>query len=234
MKRHGLWVAALALSGCCNDDEASGSAPAASAQAMLEECVAADAAELEDLLRRLQSAAAGDLDGLVRITGLDLLRVRAEFAVDLDGDLADDITGTLRFEDASGRPTLPFDPFSFLDDPLGAIAAVPDGTSAIAEWTFAGSGDGHGEATYRFEGGTVVGASGSGTFARESCGLEFDFTADASGAASISFEAAAGVDVIRGSVEPDGPEALLVRARLGSKAEQSFRLDLRTGLISPI
>jgi hypothetical protein len=228
-----LLLALSILGGCCNDDEEEAPAPAATAQQLLQECVAPHTVDLVGLLRRLEAAASGDLSGVVRVTGVDLVRATVEFTVDVDGDLSADARGALRFEDAAGRPTVPFDPLLLLTNPASAFGAIADGTVAVLDWEILEGGAGAGTARYRFEGGVATSVSGEGTFERGPCGIEFTLDGADPATATLAFVVAAGRETVTGSVEILDAATARIRARVDSGAEQTFLLDLATGALAP-
>lgn len=230
MRKPALVLALALLGGCCNDDDEA-PAPAASTQQLLQECVAPDTLDLVGLLRQFEAAANGDLSGIVRVTSIDLIRATVEFTVDVDDDLVADVSGALRFEDAAGRPTVPFDPLLLLTDPASAFGAIADGTVAILDWKILEGGAGAGTARYRFEGGVAREAAGEGTFERGPCGIEFAFDGSNPAAAPFTFRVVAGAETVEGSVEILDAATARVRARVGTGPEQTFLLDLATGAL---
>ncbi|MGQ0614952.1 MAG: hypothetical protein ACT4PV_14550 [Planctomycetaceae bacterium] len=249
MARLNLFLAlALVLAcGCGGSGAAPAAAPvSASALEVLEDCFVGDALDLTGLLEQLDAVVAGDpaaLATLLQITTINLGEASVSFTLDLDGDTAADLLGTLKFQDAAGMPTLPFDILALLGGTLdlsAALAAIPDGTRLILDWSLPAPAPASGSFRYDFVAGGVGTFSGSGNYSQGPCAFAFALDEVSLGemsspypVANFTFDLSAGSDRVRGGVEMDGSALGTIRAQLGSNPEEIFTLDLDTGLLTP-
>lgn len=249
--RYSLLLCALVA--CGGGSSAPGTAPSdqpQSVQQAFEECLATDAVDLASLVGLLQGLLSSGQDALPQpefdlLAGL-LSGGIVPYTWDLDEDGTNELAGTVRFLDPDGKTTIPFDLADLLssgfDDPLDLLAEVPEGTSLELTFTLGGAllesgSDASGEGTLVFSlgGGTVTGASGSGSFEAGPCLLDFSFdevpidSLDGFPAADFEFDARIGDDRLLGTIEFDGTETAVVTAKLNDEPEQSFDI----GLLAP-
>ncbi len=247
MARLNLFLAVVLVCGCGGSGGTPSAAPInASAQQVLEDCFVGDALDLTGLLEQLDAVVAGDpaaLATLLQITAIDLGEASVSFTLDLDGNGAADLMGTIKFQDAAGMPTLPFDILALLGGTLDlsdAFLAIPDGTRLILDWSLPAPATGSGSFRYDFVAGSVGTFSGSGTYSQGPCAFTFSLDEVSLGemsspypVANFAFDLSAGGDRVRGGVELDGSSLGTIWAQLGSNAQETFTLDLDTGLLTP-
>jgi hypothetical protein len=101
---------------------------------------AATMAELEPVLRA-EAPPSPDF----QVTGIDLLGASLSWTLDADADGELDLSGTMRFSDAAGSPSWPFDPATLLAllagtaDVSALLATLPDGTRVAVDYVLVGA-----------------------------------------------------------------------------------------------
>ena len=224
---------------------------ALSAQQVLENCVAFDAADLASLLEMLQATMTGgenapeiSLDLVGGLLGGGVF----PYGVDIDLDGTDDITGTIHFTNAEGETTLPFDvsEIGSLDpsDPLGLLAAVEDGSTLHMGFLFdsllleSGNGaSGEGEFSMLIDGGMIASTGGEATFGSGNCAFDVSFADVALGEfvegtfpdARFDYSLDAVEGEVSGSLEFDGTSRVKVTASLDGGPAEVFTIDLLNG-----
>ncbi len=252
MRRIGFLLA-LALAGCGGGG--SGGTPAATltTQELLEECLAADLADLSALLGTIQGLL--DSGGTGPQPEFDLIAAvltgKLPWTLDLDGDQVDDLSGSVFLTDANGDITLPASLVTLLGgggafDLDTILALLPDGTDVNLTFLFddldlvhGASGDG--DFAVDVQGGAPTAVSGGGTFASGECTFDFDFDGlspeilegGGFGSGSVGFDLGVGGNAVGGSIVLDGTNIARVTARRGSGAPESFLVDLTTGSVTP-
>ncbi len=242
---------ALVFAGCGGG----GGTPAAelTTQELLEQCLAADLADLSTILGTIQgildSGGTGPQPEFDLIGGF--LTGVLPWTIDLDGDLADDLSGSVFLTDANGDVTLPPALVALLGgggafDLDTILALLPDGTNVNLTFLFdeldlvhGASGDG--DFAVAVEGGAPTGVSGGGTFASGDCVFDFDFDGlgpeilDGSGfgSGSVGFDLGVGSDSTQGSIVLDGTNVAHVTAQRAGGALETFLVDLTTGAVQP-
>jgi len=222
-------------------------------QQLLEQCLAADLADLSTLIATVQGllSAGGtgpqpqfDLVGAV-LTGV------LPWTVDLDGDQVNDLSGTVFLTDAGGAVTIPPALLTLLGgggslDLNTILALLPDGTHLNLTFVFddldlvhgaSGDGDFSAEVT----GGAVTSVSGGGTFSSADCDFSFDFDGlgpeilegGGFGSGSVGFDLGVGRDAVGGSIVLDGTNTASVTATRAGSASETFLVDLTTGAVTP-
>jgi hypothetical protein len=238
------------LVACGGGSSAPGTLPADQPQTVqqaFEECLATDAVDIASLVDLLQGLLVSGQDQLPQpqfdlLAGL-LSGGRVPYTWDLDEDGTNELGGIVRFLDADGNTTIPFDIATLLasgiDDPLALIAQVPEGTRLELTFTLGGAllqsaseASGDGTLVFSLGGGTVTGVSGSGTFGAGPCLFDFSFddvpvtALDGFPTADFEFDARIGADRLVGTIRFDGTETAVVSAKLNDDPEESFEIDL--------
>jgi hypothetical protein len=223
-------------------------APSEQLQQAMEDCVAPDLADLSALLERFEALAVqGDaalLDALYDITGIDMVTGQVGLRLDLDVDGAPDVQLTIGFKNAAGQWFMPLDLSSLLggtptiDD---ILASIPDGASLVVESTLLGESTGGGTFAVFFAGGLPSRVTGEGSFARNGCGFDYslDFTPPADFESGqwplldldVAFDA--GDQTARGTVTLDGTNVAVATAQLPGEPEETWTIDLLTGVVTP-
>ena len=254
MARHILPSLLVAFAIACSgggDGTPAATGDALTAQEILGNCVAFDAADLASLLEMLQGTLTGaenapgiSLDILGGIVGGGVF----PYGVDLDTDGTDDITGTIHFTDGDGAITIPFDldQLDTLDpnDPLGLLAAIRDGTTLHMSFLFdslvleSGNGaDGEGEFSLLIDGGAIGALAGEATFGSGDCVFDLSFSELTLGelepgaypVATVDYSLDAVDGKISGSVVLDGTSVARVSASLDGAPAEVFTVDLASG-----
>ena len=146
---------------------------------------------------------------------------------DLDGDLANDLSGTIFLTDAGGAITLPASLVTLLGgggslDLDTILALLPDGTNVNLTFDFddlalVSGASGDGDLSAEVTGGAVTSVSGGGTFASGECAFDFDFSGlgpeilegGGFGSGSVAFDLGVGTESVGGSIVLDGTPARL-------------------------
>jgi len=239
---------ALVLLMCCACGGGGGVPAAAanlSAQELVEQCVAADLADLAGLLDLLQNFLdeTGPQPQFDLVTGV--LTGRVPWTLDLDEDGVADLGGTIFFTDENGDLTIPVDDLgALLDGDLTDVAAIVaglEGNTLHLEFDFDGlltqtpnAATGNGEFTFEFGAAGAVTASGVGHVESGDCTFDFDFAdvgtdlldATEFPVASLNFDLVSGPNSVGGSIELDGTETARVEARANGGEPEVFLLDL--------
>ncbi len=224
---------------------------APTAQRILENCVAFDAADLASLMEMLQATMTGG-EGAPEIS-IDLVGGVLgggvfPYGVDMDLDGTDDITGTIHFTNAAGTTTIPFDTSDLgsLDpsNPLGLLAAIQDGTTLHMSFAFdsllleSGNGaSGEGEFRMLIDSGMIASTDGEATFGSGACAFDVNFEDLALGEfvegtfpdAMFEFNLDAVEGEVAGKIEFDGTSKVKVTASIDGGAEETFTIDLLDG-----
>jgi len=227
-------------------------------QELLESCVTTDVPDLAALLDVLQNLL--DEDAMLPQPQLDLLRLLVDgkvgFALDLDEDGTNDLTGAFGFLDAQGDPTVPLDAQTIQEIASGGdvdlqaiVAELPPGTTFLLDFELpnlpgpALTGDAPPSGTVEFTLGDdgVTEVSGGGSFRSGDCSFDFSFDdvgdldtgIDGFPVASVGFDLAVGEESLGGSIELDGTSTAVVRAARGGGDPEIFELDLETGALVP-
>ena len=222
-----------------------------SAQQILENCVAFDAADLASLMEMLQATMANG-EGAPEIS-IDLIGGVLgggvfPYGIDLDLDGTDDITGTIHFTNEAGTTTIPFDASDVgsLDpsDPLGVLAAIEDGTtlhmafaldSLMLESGHGASGDG--AFHMLIDNGAIASTDGEATLGSGDCAFDVDFADLALGGflegtfpdAMLEYSLDAVEGTVAGSIEFDGTSKVKITASLDGGPAETFTIDLLDG-----
>lgn len=252
MLRSLFLFAALFSVGCGGGGSSSTSAtplaPSEQLQQAMEDCIAPDLADLTALLERFEALAVqGDtalLDALYDITGIDMITGQVGLRLDLDIDGSPDVQLTIGFQNASGQWFMPLDLSSLLGGAptIGQIlAAIPDGASLVVDSTLLGDSTGGGTLAVLFEGGLPSRVTGEGSFARNGCGFDYslDFTPPADFESGewplldldVAFDA--GGQTGTGTITLDGTHVAVATAQLPGAPEETWTIDLLTGVITP-
>ena len=223
-------------------------------QQLLEQCLAADLADLSTLLATIQGML--DSGGTGPQPEFDLVAAiltgKLPWTLDLDGDQVNDLSGSVFLTDASGGVTLPASLIALLGgggslDLDAILALLPDGTNVNLTFLFddldlvhGASGDG--DFAVEVEGGVPTGVSGGGTFASGECTFDFDFDGlgpeileggGGFGSGSMGFDLGVGADAVGGSIVLDGTNVARVTATRAGGAPETFLVDLTTGAVEP-
>jgi hypothetical protein len=252
MRRLALLLALVVVAGCGGGGSGSSTAELTT-QELLEQCLAADLADLSTLLGTIQglldSQGTGPQPEFDLIGGL--LTGVLPWTIDFDGDQADDLSGSVFLTDANGDITLPAGIVALLGGGGGfdldtILALLPAGTDVNLTFLFdeldlvhGASGDG--DFAVDVEGGVPTGVSGGGTFASGDCAFDFDFDGlspeilDGSGfgSGSVGFDLGVGRDAVGGSIVLDGTNIARVTATRAGGAPETFLVDLTTGAVQP-
>jgi hypothetical protein len=253
MRRCAILLVPL-LSACGGGGGGGGPPPAQlTTQQMLEQCLAADLADLSTLIATVQGIL--DAGGTGPQPQFDLVSAVLTgvlpWTVDVDGDLADDLSGTIFLTDAGGAVTLPPSLVALLGgggslDLDAVLALLPDGTRLNLTFVFDGlalvdGASGDGDLSAEVTGGAVTSVSGGGTFTSAECGFDFDFDGlgpeilegGGFGSGSVGFDLGVGADSVGGSIVLDGTNVATVTATRPGSAPETFLVDLATGAVTP-
>jgi len=244
---------ALVLAGC-GGGGGGGTPPAQlTTQQLLEQCLAADLADLSTLIGTIQGML--DSGGTGPQPQFDLVAAvltgKLPWTLDVDGDLVNDLSGTIFLTDASGDVTIPAGLVALLGgggapDLDAILALLPDGTKMNLTFLFddldlvhGASGDG--DFAVEVEGGAPASVSGGGTFASGECDFDFSFDGlgpeilegGGFGSGSVGFDLGVGSDSAQGSIVLDGTNIARVTATRPGSAPETFLVDLTTGSVQP-
>lgn len=243
---------ALVFAGCGGGGSGT---PAAelTTQDLLEQCLAADLADLSTLLGTIQGLL--DSGGTGPQPEFDLIAAvltgKLPWTLDLDADQVDDLSGSVFLTDANGDITLPAGIVALLGGGGGfdldtILALLPDGTDVNLTFLFddldivhGASGDG--DFAVDVQGGVPAGVSGGGTFGSADCDFDFDFEGlgpeilegGGFGSGSVGFDLGVGSDSAQGSIVLDGTNIARVTARRPGGTPEAFLVDLTTGAVQP-
>jgi hypothetical protein len=254
MRRIAFLLVLLALTACGGGGGGSGPPPAQqTTQQLLEQCLASDLADLSTLIATVQGLL--DAGGTGPEPQFDLVTAvltgRLPWTVDLDGDLVNDLSGTIFLTDAGGAITLPASLVTLLGgggslDLDTVLALLPDGTHLNLTFDFDGlalvnGASGDGDLSAEVAGGAVTSVSGGGTFASGECEFDFDFDGlgpeilegGGFGSGSVGFDLGVGTDSVGGSIVLDGTNVAAVTATRPGGAPEMFLVDLTTGAVTP-
>jgi hypothetical protein len=242
----------FALAGCGGGGGGSSTSPLTT-QELLEQCLAADLADLSTLLETIQGVL--DSGGTGPQPEFDLIAAvltgRLPWTVDLDGDQVDDLSGELFLTDAQGAITIPAAVITLLTgggtfDLDEILAVLPDGTNVNLGFDFddldlVHGASGTGDLSVEVDGGAPTTVTGGSTFASGECSFEFDFDGlgpeilegGGFGTGSLDYDMAVGIDDIGGTIELDGTNVAHVTARRNGGAPETFLVDLTTGVVTP-
>jgi hypothetical protein len=245
----------LALTACGGGGGSNGGTPPAqlTTQQVLEQCLAADLADLSTLIATVQGLL--DAGGTGPQPQFDLVSAvltgKLPWTVDLDGDLVNDLSGTIFLTDAGGAITLPASLVTLLGgggslDLDTILALLPDGTHLNLTFVFDGldlvnGASGDGDLSAEVAGGAVTGVSGGGTFTSGDCDFDFDFDGlgpeilegGGFGSGSVGFDLGVGTDSVGGSIALDGTNVATVTASRAGGTPETFLVDLTTGIVTP-
>jgi hypothetical protein len=245
----------LLLAACGGGGGGGGAPPAAqlTTQQLLEQCLAADLADLSTII--------GTVQGLLNSGGTGpqpqfnlvaaVLTGVLPWTIDLDGDQVNDLSGTVFLTDAGGAVTIPPSILTLLGsggslDLNAILALLPDGTHLNLTFVFdnlalvhGASGDG--DFSAEVQGGAVANVSGGGTFTSAECDFSFDFDGlgpevlegGGFGSGSVGFDLGVGTDAIGGSIALDGTDVATVTATRAGSAPETFLVNLTTGAVTP-
>jgi hypothetical protein len=225
------------------------------AEGLLEDCALLGVERLEEILALLEESTGWPYGGSgellpagFRITGFDLFAARLDWALDLPcagctgPDGTDDVTGSFRFEDAAGNPTIPFDVLDLLAGDLdlaALLASLPDGTVLITDFTVPPESPADplttGHVEIAFDAGMPSAASGSVATSHADCQGSFAFEGvDATDVlatyptASVEGSIASPDGQLDGTIEADGTRQALVEMTLDQADSFRWFLDLDT------
>jgi hypothetical protein len=243
----------LVLAASCGGGGGAPPAAQLTTEQMLEQCLAADLADLSTLIATVQGLL--DAGGAGPQPQFDLVSAVLTgvlpWTVDLDGDQANDLTGTIFLTDAGGAVTLPASLVTLLGgggalDLDSILALLPDGTHLNLTFVFDGlalvnGASGDGDFSAEVTGGAVTSVSGGGTFTSGDCDFDFDFDGlgpeilegGGFGSGSVGFDLGVGTDSVGGSIVLDGTNVAAVTATRAGGAPESFLVDLTTGAVTP-
>jgi hypothetical protein len=264
---HGLWTkgwvvlaSALLLPGCgggggSSDPSAQtpGPGPTPSARARIEAIL--EACVLEGV--EAFDAVAADFDGVLdaggapnpdfRVTSVDLLRASVGWTLDADADGQVDLTGTMRFVDAGGSPTLPFTAATILAlvagtaDLASLLATLPDGTTVAIDYATVRSPvpvSGTFETT--FVAGQPATVSGEATFDGAACETRIAFEDlpaaplfDPAPAGSFDVLVTTAEGVLEGALTLNGDGTATIDVALDGADRSVWDYDLSTGALTP-
>jgi hypothetical protein len=221
------------------------------ATGILEDCALVGVERLEEILALLEQSTgglpgtAGGATGLppgFRITGFNVFTGKITWALDLEPDGVDDVTGVFGFEDASGNPTFPFNPLDFLTgtpDLQSLLASLPDGTVVVTDFTVPPKLEsdplttGHVEVT--FDLGMPTQASGSVHTTSTDCEGSFSFDDVAADdvlaqypTATVAASMGSSEGQLDGTIQADGTSQALVEMTLDQTDTFRWVLDLDT------
>lgn len=222
-------------------------------QQLLEQCLAADLADLSTLIGTVQGLL--DADGTGPQPQFDLIGAVLTgvlpWTVDLDGDSVNDLSGTVFLTDPGGAVTLPASLVTLLGsggsfDLDTILALLPDGTNLNLTFVFDGldlvhGASGDGDFAAEVAGGAVTTVSGGGTFLSGDCDFDFDFDGlgpeilegGGFGSGSVGFDLGVGSDAVGGTILLDGTSVASVTATRAGGAPETFLVDLATGVVTP-
>lgn len=210
-------------------------------RAILEDCTLEDLDRFLTILDLLAGATDPDAPGPdLQIEGINIVAATVSWALDVDRDGAVDMRGTVRFEDAQGNPTLPFDLADLLgglDDLASLLASIQDGTTVILAFHSVPDEAVDGEVEFTMLGGVPTALAGTVTITSPDCVVELELQDTGDGAAGGTFpEAVAHGTVIstsgdvEGTVTFDGTSRVLLDMTIdGDDEVYSFVYDLETG-----
>jgi len=251
MRRLAL-CSALLVAGCGGGG--GGTPPAQlTTQEMLEQCLAADLADLSTLLGTVQglldSGGTGPQPEFNLIAAL--LTGRLPWTLDLDGDQVNDLSGEVFLTDINGDITLPANIVALLGgggafDLDTILALLPDGTHlnllfAFDDLDLVHGASGDGDIAVEVTGGAATDVGGGGTFASAECSFDFDFDGlgpeilegGGFGSGSMGFDLGVDGNSADGSIVLDGTNIARVTARSNGGAPETFLVDLTTGAVQP-
>ncbi|MCK6460339.1 MAG: hypothetical protein L6Q95_10655 [Planctomycetes bacterium] len=244
----------LPLSACGGGGGGSTPPPAQlTTEQLLEQCLAADLADLSTLIATVQGLL--DAGGTGPQPQFDLVSAvltgKLPWTVDLDGDQVNDLSGTIFLTDAGGAITLPASLITLLGgggslDLDTILALLPDGTHVNLTFEFddldlVNGATGDGDLSAEVAGGAVTSVSGGGTFASGQCVFDFDFDGlgpeilegGGFGSGSVGFDLGVGTETVGGSIVLDGTNVATVTATRAGSAPETFLVDLATGAVTP-
>jgi hypothetical protein len=246
-------VLVLVLAPGCGGGSGGGQAAGLTTEQLLERCLAADLSDLSALIATIQGILDPDSGGPT--PQLDLIAAILTgilpWSVDLDGDQAVDLQGTIFLTDPGGAITLPADLAALLGagGPLdldAVLALLPDGTRVHLTFTFdrlalVNGASGDGDLSVRVQGGAPADVSGGSTFASGDCSFEFSFDGlspeilegGGFGTGTVGFVLESGADTVAGDIVLDGTNVARVSSRRNNGPEETFLVDLTTGLAQP-
>ncbi len=213
--------------------------------AILQSCTLAELSGLVDLLDLFQGVAeeGGAIPSFL-ITGFSLTNASVDWTVDLDLDETADVSGTVSFSDADGKPTLPFNPLDLLlggsFDVPGLLEAIQDGTVVGVEYAVLRGVDTTGSLAFGVSGGLPSAVSGDLLVNGTDCVIRAEFEAleidpmlgaYPTGNADVSVEG--GDASLAGTVSFDGTSAVGIDMALPGEASYGFTYDLLTGELTP-
>lgn len=251
--RHLAFLLVLALAACGGGGGSTPPPAQLTTEQLLEQCLAADLADLSTLIATVQGLL--DAGGTGPEPQFDLVSAVLTgvlpWTVDLDGDLADDLSGTIFLTDAGGAVTLPASLITLLGgggslDLDTILALLPDGTNVNLTFDFddlalVSGASGDGALSAEVTGGAVTSVSGGGTFASGACVFDFDFDGlgpeilegGGFGSGSVGFELGVGTETVAGSIVLDDTNVATVTATRAGGAPETFLVDLATGAVTP-
>jgi hypothetical protein len=253
MRRPALLLALVLVAGCGGGGGGGSSTSDLTTQELLQQCLASDLADLSTLIATVQGLL--DSDGTGPQPQFDLIGAVLTgvlpWTVDLDGDQANDLSGSIFLTDANGDITLPASLIALLGgggtlDLDAILALLPDGTNvnltfAFDEMDLVEGASGDGDFSVEVEGGAPTGVSGGGTFASGECDFTFDFDGlspeilegGGFGTGSVGFDLGVGRDSVGGTIVLDGTNIARVTATRDGGAPETFLVDLTTGAVTP-
>ncbi|HEX5137801.1 MAG TPA: hypothetical protein VFY93_12565 [Planctomycetota bacterium] len=251
--RHIAFLLVLPLAACGGGGGSNPQPAPLTTQQLLEECLAADLADLSTVIATVQgilsSGGTGPQPQFDLVTAV--LTGVLPWTVDLDGDQAKDLSGTVFLTDAGGAVTIPPAVLSLLGgggslDLNAILALLPDGTHLNLTFVFddlalvhGASGDG--DFSAEVQGGAVTSVDGGGTFTSAECDFSFDFDGlgpeilegGGFGSGTVGFDLGVGTDAVGGSIDLDGTSVATVTATRAGGAPETFLVDLTTGAVTP-
>jgi hypothetical protein len=232
-------------SGTTPDDGSQNLSPLERSIEMLQACALTELAGLAELVELFQDAAEpGAAPPAFRVTGFDLLDASVDWAVAIDGDGPEDAAGTIRFRDADGQPTFPFDIAELLAgsfDLPSILGAIEDGTVVIVDYRLLRGTDTSGTLTFEVQDGTPGLTSGSMFINGADCQISLTFDGLSSDTAPGTYPTGT-ADVLilsqgstlDGTVTFNGTSTAVINATLDGTDSFTFTYDLGTGQLTPV
>jgi hypothetical protein len=256
MKYVGWLALSLAIAGCGGGGGGGGGGGAGGltpeetavlARSILEDCQAGQIdAVLENLepIRDLLTDQTPNPPAF-EITSLDLVQANVGWAVDLDNDGTDDVTGVLRIRDAAGNPAWPVDLAALLGgdlDLLSALGTIADGTRLLFEFDSTFPVTVTGTLTAVVSNGEVATVEGSGEARSGGCVSMLQFSpigfANIEGdypVADMDMTVQSGQGALQGTATLDGSHIAVVEVTVdGGQGVHTLLIDMETGTVTPL
>jgi hypothetical protein len=211
---------------------------------ILETCTLEDLDRFLSLIDLLGGATEGTEGPDLQVENFDFGTLTVGYTIDLDRDGAIDLRGTVRFEDAQGIPTFPFDIADILGgdpDLASLLASIPDGT--VVYVTFASVPDGQVSGAFDFTmlEGVATELDGTVTITSSECVIVLEFQDAGSGTTGSLGEIVANGTITStsgnavGNVTFDGSSQVLLDMTLDGGVEvYTFAYDVETGELTQV